>query len=301
VLPAALTHTFGRMSGRRRDGWVLYGAMAALFVIGVVATTRAESAGVPAVAHAIGAGGNMEGKEVRFGVPGSALAAVVTSNGTTGSYNAMHDSFTPLGGMVPLVNMLLGEIVFGGLGTGLVSMLLVALLAIFVTGLMIGRTPAYLGKTLGPAEMKMIVLYTIIAPLGVLVPTAVAVLTPAGLAGLTTNTGAHGFTEILYAFASAFGNNGQNFAGLSANTPFYNVTTAVAMILGRFALVITALALAGRFASRRHRLGADLGAVPTGSVLFGVVVVGTALIVGALTFMPALALGPLVEHFTSLR
>jgi K+-transporting ATPase ATPase A chain len=241
----------------------------------------------------------MEGKEVRFGVPASALAAVVTSNGATGSYNAMHDSFTPLGGMVPLVNVQLGEIVFGGLGTGLVSMLLVACLAIFVTGLMIGRTPAFLGKTLGPAETKMIVLYMIIAPLGMLVPTAVAVLMPAGLAGLTTNTGAHGFTEILYAFASAFGNNGQNFAGLSANTPFYNVATAVTMMLGRFALGITALALAGLLASRRRALGAELGAVPTGSPLFGVVVVGTALIVGALTFLPALALGPLVEHLMS--
>jgi K+-transporting ATPase ATPase A chain len=295
VLPASLTYTFGRMTGRPRDGWLLYGVMAALFVAAVVANTIPESAGIPAVSRVIGAGGNMEGKEVRFGVPASALAAVVTSNGATGSYIAMHDSFTPLGGMVPLVNMLLGEIVFGGLGTGLVSMLLVALLALFVIGLMIGRTPAYQGKVLGPGEMKMIVLYTVIAPLGVLVPTALAVVTPAGLAGLTTNTGPHGFTEILYAFASTFATNGQTFAGLSANTPFYNVVTMVAMVLGRFALGITALALAGQFASRRRRSGAELGSVPTGSLLFGAAVVGTALIVGALTFAPALALGPVVE------
>jgi K+-transporting ATPase ATPase A chain len=299
VLPASLTYTFGRMTGRRSDGWVLYGAMAVLFAGGVVATTAAESAGIPSVSRAVGAtaANNMEGKEVRFGVPATALTAVVTSNGATGSYNAMHDSFTPLGGMIPLVNMLLGEIVFGGLGMGLVSMLLVALLAVFITGLMIGRTPAYLGKALGPSELKMIVLYMIIAPVGVLVPTAIAVMTPAGLAGLTTNTGVHGFTEILYAFASAFANNGQNFAGLSANTPFYNVATIVAMMLGRFALGVTALAVAGQFASQKSRSGAEANGVPTDSAQFGLVLVGTAVIVVALTFAPALALGPLAEHF----
>jgi K+-transporting ATPase ATPase A chain len=299
VLPASLTFTFGRMIGRRRDGWVLYGAMVALFIAAVAAGTRAESAGVPAVSQVIGPAPNMEGKEVRFGAPASALAAVVTSNGATGSYIAMHDSFTPIGGMVPLVNMLLGEIVFGGLGTGLVSMLLVGLLAIFVAGLMIGRTPAYLGKALGPGEARLIALYTIIAPLGILVPTAVAVVTKAGLAGLTTNGGAHGFTSILFAYTSSFATNGQNFAGLSANSPFYNGSTAVAMMLGRYALGVTALALAGEFASRQHRAGAELDAVPTGSLLFGVLLVGTAVIVVALTFLPALALGPLVEHFLS--
>ena len=298
VLPAALTYTFGKMTGRRRDGWVLYGAMAVLFIAAVAANTLAESAGVPAVSRALGGGtqGMMEGKEVRFGIPASALAAVVTSNGATGSYIAMHDSFTPLGGLVPLTNMLLGEIVFGGLGTGLVGMILVALLALFITGLMIGRTPAYLGKTLGPAETRLIVLYMIFAPLAVLVPTAVAVVTPAGLAGLTTNTGPHGFTEILYAFASTFATNGQNFAGLSANTPFYNVATVVAMMLGRFALGVTALALAGQFAARKSRVGAEAGSVQTGSALFGMVMIATAVIVVALTFAPALALGPGVEH-----
>jgi potassium-transporting ATPase potassium-binding subunit len=273
--------------------------MVALCAGGVVAATLAESAGVPALRQFTGAAGNMEGKETRFGVPASALTAVVTSNGATGSTNAMHDSFTPLGGMVPLANMLLGEIVFGGLGTGLVGMLLVAMLAAFIIGLMIGRTPSYLGKTLGPTEMKLIALYTVIAPVAVLLPTAIAVVTPAGLAGLTTNSGAHGFTEIFYAFGSAFANNGQSFAGLSANSPFYNVSTAVSMMLGRFVLVITALVLAGQLASRERRLGAELGSVPTSSLLFGLVIVGTAVIVGALTFVPALALGPLAEHFTS--
>lgn len=306
VLPASLTYTFGRMVGRRRDGWVLYGVMAVLFAAGVAATTLAEGAGVPALDRLAGTSlghslGHLEGKEVRFGVGGSALAAVVTSNGATGSYNAMHDSFTPLGGAVPLVNMLLGEIVFGGLGTGLVSMLLVALAGLFVTGLMIGRTPAYLGKPLGPTELKLIALYMLLAP-GVILPlTAAAVLAPAGLAGLTTNAGAHGFTEIFYAYASAFGNNGQNFAGLSANSPFYNVTTGVAMLLGRFALPVTALALAGRFARRAPAAGLEAGAVPTGTVLFGTIVLGAALVLGALTFFPALALGPLAEHFIATR
>jgi K+-transporting ATPase ATPase A chain len=300
VLPASLTYTFGRMTGRRRDGWVLYGAMAVLFAVGVAAATIAEARGMPAVARAAGVASpveQLEGKEVRFGAASSALAAVVTSNGATGSYNAMHDSFTPLGGLVPLVNMLIGEISFGGLGTGLVSMLLVALLAVFITGLMIGRTPAYLGKPLGPGETQLVVLYTVVAPLGVLVPTAIAVAAPAGLAGLTTNAAAHGFTEVLYAFASAFGNNGQNFAGLSADSPFYNVATLATMMLGRFGLGVTALALAGRFAARPQQEGARLGAVPTDSALFGAVVLGTAVIVGALTFLPALALGPLAEHF----
>src|SRR5262245_22541498 len=250
LLPAALTYTFGRMAGRTRHGWLLFWVMAVLFAAGLLLNDWAERKGNPLMARAMNAptsaadpsgaiGGNMEGKEARFGVGGSALTAIATSNGATGSYNSMHDSFTPLGGMVPLVNMLLGEITFGGLGTGLVSMMLVSLLAIFLTGLMVGRTPAYMGKSVGPPEMKMIVLYWIFGPVAVLLPTAVAVVAAPGLAGLTTNSGSHGFTEILYAFSSAFGNNGQNFAGLSANAPFYNVATGIAMIIGRFALVIT--------------------------------------------------------------
>jgi K+-transporting ATPase ATPase A chain len=240
----------------------------------------------------------MEGKEVRFGVGGSVLAAVVTSNGATGSTNSSHDSFTPAGGAVPLVNMLLGEIVFGGLGTGLISMVLVALLGVFITGLMIGRTPEYLGKKLGPTEVKLIILYSLAAPAAILLLTAAAVLTPAGVAGLTTNTGVHGFTEILFAFVSAFGNNGQSFAGLNANTPFYNVATAIAMMAGRFLLTIPALARAGQFAQARRR--DNLGALSTGTLLFGGVVLATALIVGALTFLPALALGPVAEQLTML-
>jgi K+-transporting ATPase ATPase A chain len=301
ALPASLTFTFGRMTGRRRDGWVLYGVMSALFVAAIGIAHHAEQTGSSTVARAVGtaSAANMEGKEVRFGVGGSVLAAVVTSNGATGSTNSAHDSFTPVGGAVPLMNMLLGEIVFGGLGTGLVSIVLVALLGVFITGLMIGRTPEYLGKQLGPPEVKLIMLYSLAAPAVILVLTAVAVVTPAGLAGLTTNSGSHGFTEILYAYASSFGNNGQAFAGLSVNAPFYNATTAIAMMAGRFALVIPALALAGQFARGRRRDNA--GALSTGSVLFGGVVLATAVIVGALTFLPAMAIGPVAEQLTMLN
>ena len=298
ALPASLTCTFGRMTGRRRDGWVLYGVMAVLFATGVAITHHAEQIGSPAVAHAVGAAQapNMEGKEVRFGVGGSVLAAVVASNGATGSTNAAHDSFTPTGGAVPLANMLLGESAFGGLGTGLVSIILVALLGVFITGLMIGRTPEYMGKQLGPTEVKLIMLYSLAAPAAILVFTAIALITSAGLTGLTTNSGTHGLTEVLYAYTSAFGNNGQSMAGLSANAPFYNATTGVAMLAGRFCLVIPALALAGQLARARRR--DDVGALSTGTVLFGGVVLATAVIVGALTFLPALALGPVAEQLT---
>ena len=220
---------------------------------------------------------------------------MTTSNGATGSYNAMHDSFSPLGGAVPLVNMLLGEIVFGGLGTGLYSMVLVALIALFVAGLMVGRTPEYLGKQLTVPEMKLIALYAIIGPLFVLGLTAVAVATDAGRAGLTTNTGAHGFSEILVAYTSSMANNGQTFAGLSANSPFYNISTPLAMVAGRFGLAIPALALAGLFA-QQARKPIRAGVILTDTPLFGVLVIGAALIVGALSYFPALALGPVVEH-----
>ena len=301
ALPASLTWTFGRMTGRRRDGWVLYGVMVALFTGAIAIAHVSEQAGTPSLSRAVGASTapNMEGKEVRFGIGGSVLAAVVTSNGATGSTNAAHDSFTPAGGAVPLVNMLLGEIVFGGLGTGLISIVVVALLGVFITGLMIGRTPEYLGKKLGPTEVKLVVLYSLAAPAAILVLTAIAVVSRPGMAGLTTNTGMHGFTEILYAYTSAFGNNGQTFGGLSSNAPFYNVTTGLAMMAGRFLLVIPALALAGQFAQARRR-EAD-GVLSTDTVLFGGVVLATALVVGALTFLPALALGPLAEHFTMLN
>jgi K+-transporting ATPase ATPase A chain len=296
VVPAALTHTFGRMVGRARDGWVLFWTMTALFIAGLVACNFAESTTHPAFARDI-VGGNMEGKEVRFGVGGSALAAEVTSNTSTGSYNAMDDSFQPLGVAVPLLNMLLGEIIYGGLGGGLYSIIFVALVALFLGGLMIGRTPEHLGKQIGPPEMKIIAVYTLVGPVTVLALTALAVATKPGLAGLTTNTGPHGFTEILFAYASAFANNGQSMAGLSANNIFYNTTTIIAMLAGRYALAVLALSLAGRFAAMSRRPPSP-GTMPSDGFVFGVLLAGTALLLGALNFLPALALGPIVEHFS---
>ncbi len=296
VLPAAFTHTFGRMVGKPRDGWVIFWTMTALFVAGLALCEWAEVRVPPHFAHEI-VGGNMEGKEVRFDAGASTLAAVVTSNGATGSYNSMHDSYQPLAGAVPLVNMLLGEIVYGGLGTGLYSMIFVALVALFLGGLMVGRTPKHLGRKLGPAEMKLIAFYTLLGPATVLILTAVAVATPAGRAGLTVNSGPHGFTEIFFAYASALANNGQSMASLNANSIFYNVTTIVAMLVGRFGLAALALAFAGRIAEAPRRT-ADAGTFPTDGVLFGVLLVATSLLVGALNFVPALALGPILEHFS---
>src|SRR5262249_50507045 len=293
VIPAALTHTFGRMVGRPRDGWVIFWTMTALFVAGLVLCTWAETS-PPGLTKQL-VGGNMEGKEVRFGATGSALAAVVTSNGATGSYNSMHDSFQPLGVTIPLVNILLGEIAYGGLGSGLYGMIFVALIALFLGGLMIGRTPEHLGKQIGPPEMKIIALYTLAAPAMVLTLTALAAVTKAGLAGLATNTGAHGFTEIAFAYASAFANNGQSMAGLSANTPFYNITTAIAMLVGRYGLAFLALALAARFGKMSRRPPSS-GTMPSDGFSFGVLLFSTTLIVGALNFLPALAFGPIVEH-----
>src|SRR5262252_5123120 len=304
VLPAALTHTFGRMIGRRRDGWVLYGIMVALFIAGLALCGWAEQAGNPRLGLAGNEdqrvtdgqpGGNMEGKETRFGIGGSVLTVITTSNGATGSNNSMHDSYTPLGGMIPLVNMLLGEVIFGGLGTGLYSIILVALIGLFAGGLMVGRTPEYLGKPIGPAEMKLISLYTLLGPATILILTALAVVTDWGRAGLTTNGGPHGLSEEVFAYTSSLANNGQNFAGLNANTPFYNITTALAMMVGRFGLAIPALALAGRLALQPRRQ-AGLGTLPTDSLLFACLVIGTIVIVGGLSYLPVLALGPVVEH-----
>jgi K+-transporting ATPase ATPase A chain len=305
VLPAALTNTFGRMISRPRQGWVLFWAMAFLFGAGLLFSTWAEQRGNPLVARepqiateasSMQAGGNMEGKEVRFGISQSVLTAVTTSNTSTGSYNSMHDSYTPMGGMIPLINMLLGEIIFGGLGGGLYSIVMIALVGLFMAGLMIGRSPEYLGKLIGPPEIKLITLYTLASPVALLTLTAIAAVTRWGLAGLTTNSGPHGFTEILYAYASSFTNNGQNFAGLSANTPFYNITTAIAMVVGRFWLAIPALALAGLFAEQRRR-PMTVGSLPTDTVSFAILIVAAAIIVGALSYFAALALGPIVEHF----
>ncbi len=262
LLPAALTNTFGRMVGQPQQGWLFYWVMLLLFSCGLLFAHHFEQAGnsrlvsVPSGNSGPQSGnaaapkisdGNMEGKEVRFGVGGSVLTAVVTSNTATGSYNSMHDSYTSLGGMVLLINMLLGELVFGGLGTGLYSMVMAAAIAVFLAGLMVGRTPEYLGKKIGPCENKMIMLYALAAPLVVLPLTAIAVSTRLGLSGLTVNTGPHGFTGILFAYTSCFANNGQSFASLSANIPFYNITTALAMMAGRFGLAIPALAFAELF------------------------------------------------------
>jgi len=294
VLPASLMITFGQGTRRPRAGWTLLLVMVALFVVGLVVCDRAESVPPPQLAGLHFAGGNLEGKEVRFGVGDSVLTAVVTSNTSTGSFNSMHDSFQPLGVMAPLVYMLLGEVVFGGLGAGVYSIIMAALVGIFLGGLMVGRTPEYLGKKIGGAEMRLVALYTLLTPMVVLVLTGMAVITNAGRAGLVTNSGPRGFTEILFAYASCMANNGQAMAGLSANSVFYNATTALAMLVGRYGLAALALALAGRFAAQR-RLPSTAGTLPSDTPTFGVLVFGTILLGGALSFLPALALGPVVE------
>ncbi|MGA8439145.1 MAG: potassium-transporting ATPase subunit KdpA [Candidatus Sulfotelmatobacter sp.] len=301
LLPAGFTNTFGRMVGQPRQGWLLYAVMLLLFVCGLIFVHHFEQRCVPHIGSVdfrnsrLQSGGNMEGKEVRFGVGGSTLTAVVTSNTATGSNNSMDDSYTSLGGMVLLVNMLLGELVFGGLGTGIYSMVMAAAIAVFLAGLMVGRTPEYLGKKIGPAENKMIMLYALAAPLVVLPLTAIAVSTRAGLSGLTVNTGPHGFTAILFAFTSCFANNGQSFASLSANTPFYNLTTALAMIVGRFGLAIPALAFAALFGRQRNTPSSS-GTLPTHSFVFGLLLTTCLIVMVALSYLPALALGPVLER-----
>ena len=300
LLPAALTNTFGRMVGQPRQGWLLYSVMVLLFVCGLAFVHHFEQRGpqlgsVDFRNRGVQHGGNMEGKEVRFGIGGSTLTAVVTSNTATGSNNSMHDSYTSLGGMVLLVNMLLGEIVFGGLGTGLYGMVMAAAIAVFLAGLMVGRTPEYLGKKIGPAENKMIILYALAAPLVVLPLTAIAMSTRVGLSGLTINGGPHGFTEVLFAYTSCFANNGQSFAGLSANTPFYNLTTALAMMVGRFGLATPALLLAGLF-GRQRSTPSSSGTLPTHSFSFGVLLTTCLITMAALSYLPALALGPILER-----
>jgi K+-transporting ATPase ATPase A chain len=294
VLPASLTITFGHMTGRPRAGWILLAVMAVLFVGGLALCDFAEAATPSQLADLHVSGGNMEGKETRFGIGSSVLAAVVTSNGATGSYNSMHGSYQPVGVLVPLMNMLLGEVVFGGLGTGLYGMIMIAMVAVFLGGLMVGRTPEYLGKKITGAETTLAVLYALLTSKVVLILTGLALATAAGRAGLVTNGGARGFTEVLYAYASSMANNGQIMAGLNANSVFYNLTTAVAMLAGRFGLAALAMALAGRFAAQR-RWPTTTGTLPSDSVTFGILVLGTILLVGALSFLPSLALGPLAE------
>jgi potassium-transporting ATPase potassium-binding subunit len=306
LLPAALTNTFGRMVGQPRQGWLLYSVMLLVFVCGLIFVHHFEQRGSPHIGNVnsrhshLQSGGNMEGKEARFGIGSSTLTAVVTSNTATGSNNSMDDSYTSLGGMVLLVNMLLGEIVFGGLGTGLYGMVMAAAIAVFLAGLMVGRTPEYLGKKIGPAENKMIMLYALAAPLVVLPLTAIAVSTRVGLSGLTINGGPHGFSEILFAYTSCFANNGQSFAGLSANTPFYNLTTALAMLVGRFGLAIPALAFADLFGHQRNT-PISSGTLPTHSLVFGVLLTTCLIIMVALSYLPALALGPVLERLLFAR
>ena len=302
LIPAALCFVFGQMVGDSRQGVAILAAMAILFAVAVVAATSAEQAGNPQLAalgvdqsvHALQGGGNMEGKEARFGVVSSALFAAVTTAASCGAVNAMHDSFTPLGGMVPLVLMQLGEVVFGGVGTGLYGMLAFAILAVFIAGLMIGRTPEYLGKKIASHEMKMVSIALLITPLVVLVGVAVAVLSDSGRLGVA-NPGAHGFTEILYALTSAANNNGSAFAGLSANTPFYNTLLGIAMWLGRFGVIVPVLALAGSLAAK-NRIPTGSGTLPTHGPLFVGLLIGVVLLVGLLNHIPNLALGPIVEH-----
>ncbi|WP_263354617.1 potassium-transporting ATPase subunit KdpA [Acidicapsa acidisoli] len=302
LLPAALTNTFGRMVRHLRQGWLIYWVMLLLFTGGLIALHLSEQSASPLI-HGIDSRssqhpscGNMEGKEVRFGLGGTVLAGTVTSNGATGSSNAADDSFSSLGGLVLLVNLLLGEVIFGGLGTGLLGMIMTAAIAVFLAGLMIGRTPEYLGKQIGPSENKMIVLYALSGPVTILILTAIAISTNAGLAGLATNSGPHGLTEIFFAFASCFGNNGQTFGGLSANTPFYNIMTAIAMMAGRFGLAVPALIFAGLFAQQPAR-ARSRGTLPTDSLPFGILLTVFILIFTALSYFPALTLGPVLEHF----
>ncbi len=293
-LGAALTNVFGRMVGDERQGWAILAAMGVLFLAGTAVTYGAEGAGNPLL-NALGLqGGNLEGKELRFGIPGSALFAVVTTAASCGAVNAMHDAFTALGGLIPLVNMQLGEIIVGGVGAGLYGMLVFVVVAIFVAGLMVGRTPEYLGKKIEAREVKMAMLAILCLPLMMLGLTAVAAVLPAGLAG-PANPGPHGFSEILYAFTSAVANNGSAFAGLSGNTPFYNLTLGAGMLVGRFFVIIPALAIAGSLAAKKT-VPASAGTFPTDGGLFVGLLVGVILIVGGLTFFPSLALGPIVEH-----
>lgn len=302
LIPAALCFAFGRVVGDQRQGVAILAAMTIMFVVAVIAVVSAEQAGNPQwtslgvsqVASAVQSGGNMEGKEVRFGITASALFAAVTTAASCGAVNSMHDSFTPLGGMVPLVLMQLGEVVFGGVGTGLYGMLMFAVLAVFMAGLMIGRTPEFLGKKIEVREMKLTSVAILVTPILVLVGTAVAVSAGAGKAGIA-NPGAHGFSEILYALTSAANNNGSAFAGLSANTPFYNVLLGLAMWFGRFGVIVPVLAIAGSLAAKK-RLPATAGTMPTHGPLFVVLLIGTVLLVGLLNYVPSLALGPVIEH-----
>ncbi|MDB6162548.1 MAG: transporting ATPase, subunit [Gammaproteobacteria bacterium] len=304
LIPMSLTYTFGRMAGDTRQGWAVFAAMAILFVPLMVLAVHSEQQGNPLIAK-LGVdqtasltqpGGNMEGKESRFGIGASALFAAITTVTSCGAVNSMHDSFTPLGGLVPLFNMQLGEVVFGGVGTGIYSMLIFAIVGVFIAGLMIGRTPEYLGKKIEAFEIKMSSIAILVMPFIVLTGTAVAVSIASGKAAVA-NPGAHGFSEILYAFSSAGNNNGSAFAGISANTPFYNIGLGLVMWLGRYWPIVAVLAIAGSLAAKK-RVPVTAGTMLTYGPTFVILLIGTVLLVGALTFVPALALGPIVEHLT---
>jgi K+-transporting ATPase ATPase A chain len=299
LVSAGLVYMYGRMVKDTRQGWAIFTAMAILFAVGFSVAYWAESAGNPIVHHQLGvAGANMEGKETRFGAAASSLFATVTTDTSTGAVDSMHDSFTALGGLVPLVNMQLGEIVFGGTGSGLYGMIIFVVLTVFIAGLMVGRTPEYLGKKVERREVQFAILAVLVTPVLCLVPTAVAAITPVGIATLN-NGGPHGFSEMLYAFTSTNANNGSAFAGLSPSL-FYNVTTGVNMFFGRFAVAIPALALAGSLAGKKS-VAEGVGTFSTHSGIFIALLLGTIVIVGALTFLPADALGPIVEHLLVLQ
>jgi K+-transporting ATPase ATPase A chain len=296
LIPAALCYTFGRMAGDTRQGWALLIAMTLVFAVMAAVAIHYEQHGNPLLGK-LGmdmSAGNMEGKEARFGIADSGLFATITTLASCGAVNSMHDSFMPMGGFVTLLNMMLGEVIFGGVGSGLYGMLVFAVMAVFIAGLMIGRTPEYLGKKIEAYEMKMVSIAILVTPLLALAGTAVATMAADGVAGIA-NPGAHGFSEILYAFTSAANNNGSAFAGLSANTPFYNGMLAVAMWFGRFGVIVPVLALAGALAAKK-RIASTSGTMPTHGPLFIALLMGTVLLVGALNYVPALALGPVVEH-----
>jgi K+-transporting ATPase ATPase A chain len=298
AIGAALTNVFGRMVGSQRQGWAILAAMGTLFIAGVIVTYWAEAAGNPLI-HALGVqGGNMEGKEVRFGIAASSLFAVITTAASCGAVNGMLGSFTAIGGMIPLINLQLGEVIIGGVGAGFYGILMFVIIAIFVAGLMVGRTPEYLGKKIEAKEVKMAMLAVLCLPFGMLIFTAISVVLPSAVAAIG-NAGPHGFSEILYAYSSAAANNGSAFAGLSANTPWYNITLGIVMLIGRFLVIVPALAIAGSLITKKT-VPASAGTFPTDSPLFVGLLVGTILIVGGLTFFPALALGPIVEHLSMI-
>jgi potassium-transporting ATPase potassium-binding subunit len=297
AIPAALTYTYGRMARDQKQGWVLFGAMALIFIVGVSVAYRSEAQGNPLMrGMAVDQGaGNWEGKEARFGIANSALFATVTTATSCGAVNSMHDSFTALGGLVPLANIQLGELVFGGVGAGLYAMLIYVILSVFIAGLMVGRTPEYLGKKIESREIKLSMLYVLIFPLLILYYAGWSLVAPYGVSSLN-NAGPHGLSEILYAYSSAAGNNGSAFAGLNANTPWFNVSLGLTMLAGRFLMIVPAMAVAGSLVGKKA-VPESLGTFPTNGSLFVVLLVGVIIIVGALTFFPALALGPIVEHF----